>query len=131
MEKDSGEIVIPVLAEQIHVDTVAVQTGGVRIVKRTKSHEELIEQQLRADNVTVKRVPVNRIVDGPQPVTQTDEGDLIIPIVQEVLKIERHWVVTEELHVSRSVQTVLHQETVKVYQEEAVVERFETPSESV
>lgn len=124
MKDDSSEIVIPVLAEHVHVDTVPVLTGGVRIVKRLESHDELVEQQLRVQNVEVTRIPVNRIVDGPQAVVRTPEGDLIIPVVEEILKIERQWVVREEIHISRLEKLLDHRETVSVTREEVEIERY-------
>jgi len=125
-EPDGDEIVIPVVAEELHVDTVSVPTGGVRIIKSVVGHEEVIEQELRRERVEVRRVPVHRVVSGPQPIIQT-EDTLIVPIVQEILKIEREWVVTEEVHISRSEETQTHQQRVVLRHEEAKVERYELP----
>jgi uncharacterized protein (TIGR02271 family) len=121
-EKD--EIVIPVVAEELQVDKVSVPTGGVRIIKSVSAHEEIVEQELRRERVEVRRVPVHRVVDGPQPIIQT-EDTLIVPIVQEILKIEREWVVTEEIHISRSQESQTHQERVVLNREEAKVEHYD------
>ena len=129
-QSEKDEIVIPVVAEELHVDKVSVPTGGVRIVKSVVAHEEVIEQELLRERVEVKRVPVHRVVDGPQPIVQTEDS-LIIPIVQEIVRIEREWVVTEEIHISRSQQTQTHQERVVLNREEAKVERYDSPDPSL
>lgn len=118
------EIVIPVIAEQLNVNAVPVSTGGVRIIKRVIGNEESIEQELRKETVDIRRVKVNRTVDGPQPVTQIG-NTLIVPIVEETLRIERQWVVTEEVHISRREEKTCHQEKVVLQHEEVGFERFE------
>jgi len=34
MASDESDVVVPVIAEQLHVDAEPVETGGVRVVKR-------------------------------------------------------------------------------------------------
>ena len=127
MHESDEEIVIPVIAEQLHVDTVVVPTGGVRVTKRVVQHDQLVEQELAVDKVSIHHVPVNRVVDGPhQPIQQRD-GVLIVPIVEEVLKIERQWILKEELHISRNQETINHRETITLNREEATVERMDEP----
>jgi uncharacterized protein (TIGR02271 family) len=123
---DEEERVIPVIAEHLHVDAVPVSTGGVRIVKRVTGHEELIERELSKQRVEVKRVKVDRQVDGPQPVIQTGDT-LIVPIVEETLRIERRWVVTEEIHITRVEEKTPFRETVTLNREEVSFERFDKP----
>lgn len=124
MSNEKEEIVVPVVAEQLHVDAVPVLKGGVRVVKRVVEHEYLIDQELRRDHVEVKRVKVNRVVDGPQQPVQSG-NTTVIPIVEEVLRIERQWVVTEEIHLTRTEETNVHQEKIVLNREEATVERFD------
>ena len=125
-EDDSLErdLVIPVVQESVNVDATPVVTGGVRVTKRVESNDEVIEQQLRTSHADVKRVKVNRVVDGPQAARR--EGDtLIIPVVSEVLKIEKQWVVTEEIHITQRQELETVQQTVPVNYEQAVIERVD------
>ena len=123
---DEEELVIPVIEEQLRVDAVPVATGGVRIVKRVKGHEELIERELRSDRVEVRRVKVDREVDGPQQIVQAGDT-LIVPIVEETLRIERRWVVTEEIHITRTEEKTPFRETMVLNREEVSFERFDRP----
>lgn len=127
MEEDQGEIVIPVLAESLHVDTATASTGGVRVIKRIVTDQQMLDHHLRTENVEIKRIPMNKVVDGPQPTIQTDDL-IIIPVVQEVLKIERQWVVTEEIHVSKSAKVIHVQEPIGVAHEVVTIERLDAAS---
>lgn len=124
MSNDKDEVIVPVIAEQLHVDAVPVLKGGVRVVKRTVGQEHLVEQELRRDHVEVKRVKVHRVVDGPQEAIQSG-NTIVIPVVEEVLRIERQWVVTEEIHLIRTEETSTFRDKVIVNREEATVERFD------
>ena len=74
----------------------------------------------------VKRLTVNRVVDGLLSVRY--EGDtMIVPILEEVLIVEKRCMLKEELHISkRRVETHTPQR-VTVRSEEVTVERIENP----
>ena len=124
MESKSDEVVVPVLREDVIADTLPVQTGGVRVTKTVEQHEHIVEQEIRKGHVDVKRIQTNRIVDGPQPPHKSG-NTLIVPIVSEVLRIEKQWVVTEEIHITQLEQRETVRETVPVKEEHARVERLD------
>jgi len=124
MNRGDDEVVIPVVSEELHVDAVPVQTGSVRVTKRVYSHDELIEQELRTGKVEVKRVRVDRPVDGPQAVVRSG-NTLVIPVVSEVLKVERIWVVTEEIYITQTEERKTVNEAVSVNREEVEIERLD------
>jgi uncharacterized protein (TIGR02271 family) len=124
------DVVVPVLQEQMHVDAKPVTTGGVRVTKHVQSHNELVEQQLRTSHADVKRVKTNRVVDGPQP-AQRVGNTLIIPVVSEVIHVEKRWVVTEEIHITQREEVETVQQTVPISHEEADIERFDEEGNSV
>ena len=129
MNESGDEIVIPVISEELNVGTVTVPTGGVRFIKRVVQHEQVIQQELATDRVSIQHVAINRVVDGPdQPILQRD-GVLVVPIVEEVLKIERQWILKEELHITRVRETVNHEESVTLNREEVDVERMQAPDD--
>ena len=123
-QKPEDEIVVPVFAEELHADAVPVETGGVRVTKRLETHQEVLEQELRKSHVQVKRVKTNRVVDGPQP-AQRSGNTLIIPVVSEVLRIEKQWVVTEEIHIIESEERETIQQNVDVSREAPHIERLD------
>lgn len=130
MSDKPEEIAIPLVSEEIHPGARQVVTGGVRVVKRTVPHEETVQQELRHDKVEVRRVQLNRQVEGPQSPRQ--EGDtLIVPVVEEVLRVERVWVLKEEIHLRRITTSELHEDKVVVSREEADVERLDPQGNTV
>jgi stress response protein YsnF len=130
MEDNREDLVVPVISEELHADAVPVVTGGVRVTKRIHTNDELLEQELRKSHAEVKRVKTNRVVDGPQPVQRVG-NTLIIPVVSEVLRVEKHWVVTEEIHITQTEETETVQQTVPVSREEAEIERLDATGNAV
>ena len=125
MADEHGDIVVPVIREEAHVGTVPVQTGAVRVTKSRETHEELIEQELRKGSADVQRVPVHRVVDGPQP-PRREGSTFIIPVVSEVLNgCEKQWVVTEEIRIVRTETADLVQQKVELQSERARIERVD------
>jgi stress response protein YsnF len=121
----SGErLVIPVLAETVSVGRRLVETGGgVRVTKRVRERAEVIEEALLQEDVTVERVAVNRIVDAAP--AQRQEGDtLVIPVLEEVLVIEKRLLLREEVRVTRRQRVVREPRTVTLREERAEVERM-------
>jgi hypothetical protein len=66
-----------------------------------------IDEPLFTDEVSVERVPVNRIVDKAPETRQ--EGDVtIIPVIEEVITVEKRLLLREEVRIRRS-RTEVHQ----------------------
>src|SRR5947209_12349028 len=123
-ENNGEDYVVPVVSEELHADAVPVTTGSVRVVKRVEGHEEILEQELRHGRVEVKRIKTNRAVDGPQA-PQRNGKTLVVPVVSEVLRVSKEWVVTEEIHITQIEDTERVQERVQVNREVAEIERVD------
>ena len=120
---DAGrETVIPVFEENLSVSKRVVETARVRVSRVTHDYQQVVDELLQHEKVEVERVPVDRPVDAMPSVRQ--EGDVtIIPVVEEVVKIERHLVLKEEVHIRRVKHTERHQETITLRRQEAVISR--------
>jgi stress response protein YsnF len=124
MDRQDNEVVVPVINEELHADAIPVQTGGVRVIKHVEGHDEVLEQELRKGRVDVKRVKTDRVVDGPQPVQRVG-NTLVVPVVSEVLHVEKRWVVIEEIHLTQIEERETVQQSVTVNREEAEIERLD------
>jgi len=125
MQQEEGKVVVPVIQEEVHADAKPVQTGGVRVTKSTETHDELIEQELRKGRAEVKRIQINRAVDGPQQPYRSG-NTLVIPLVSEALQgCEKRWVLTEEIRITQIEETQVVQQKVPVSKEHVRIERLD------
>ena len=115
-------MVVPVLVEELEVQKRVVETGKVRMTKVVHEREVVVDEPLLHDNVTITRVPMQRVVDGPVPVRE-EQGTTILSVVEEVLVVEKRWMLREEIHI-RKRRTETHQpQPITLRSEEVQVER--------
>jgi len=119
-------IVIPLAIEQAEVTKRTVPVAQVAVRTVTEERDEVIDVPLATERVEITRVPVDRIVDSAPPIQE--QGDVtIIPVVEEVIVVERRLRVKEEIHLRRVRMTERHHETVKVRTQTVDITR--TPAE--
>jgi uncharacterized protein (TIGR02271 family) len=123
-------VVVPLYAEEISVTKRKFPTGRVRVSTLTREDEELLDQCLTNERVTVERIPVGKTV-SEMPRTRNDGETIIVPIVDEVLVVQRRLILREEVHIRRERRTERHQERVKVRKQEAVVTRLPADHEGI
>ena len=99
----------------------------MRITKLVHEREEVVNVPRVREEVTVERVTLNRMVDAP--VSMRQEGDtLIIPLLEEVIVVEKRLMVKEELRITKRRIEEHASQQVTLRREEVVVERLD-PSE--
>jgi uncharacterized protein (TIGR02271 family) len=133
----SEQIVIPVIAEEAEAGARQVKTGAVRVRKTVVEQNRILHQALASEHVEVERIPKNEMVAGPLPVR--DEGDtIVIPVVEEVVRIEKSWRLTEEIRLNKhrtehveSIPVTVHRDQVTVERIPADQERMESASEKI
>jgi uncharacterized protein (TIGR02271 family) len=121
VEKVENKKKIPVLQEELEVGKRKVETGVTRVQKTVHEREEVIDQPLVKEEVQVERVPINRYVEGPVPVREED-GVTIVPLLEEVLVVEKKLMLKEELRITKRTKTVRDPQRVILRSEEALVE---------
>lgn len=120
--RGSRRFVVPVVVEELEVGRRVATTGVVRVQKRVHEREQLVEETITREDVQIERTPVGRLVDAP-PAMRNEGDTLIIPIVEEVLVVEKRLRLKEEVRVTwrRAVEPTA--ERVVLREEELVVER--------
>ncbi|ANY83914.1 hypothetical protein BB934_35765 (plasmid) [Microvirga ossetica] len=122
-----AEEVVP-LAEEIA--TIAKrQVVTVRVQTLTDTVEELAHAEVQRESVEVTRVPIDKVVETA-PAIRTDGDVTILPIVEEVLVVEKRLVLKEELHIRRRIATESVEVPVTLRKQRAIVER-EAPDDPV
>ena len=97
---EATKVSIPLIEEQIVVDSHKVVTERVLINKNVEEQEELINLPLLSENYRVERIPINLTVDSPPSVRHVDDT-IIIPVVDEVAVVTKQLVLREELRITR------------------------------
>jgi uncharacterized protein (TIGR02271 family) len=114
---------IPLIEEEVRIEKREMPTGRVRIRTTTDTIEEIARATLNEDAVEVTRVRVGREVDAA-PLVRTEDGVVIIPILEEVLVVEKRLVLKEELHIRRSVTREDIEVPITLRKQRAMVERL-------
>ncbi len=121
----TDEHVIPVIAEELEVETRRVVRGKVLVNKRVETHEEVVNIPVTNEEVVVEHVPVNTLVEGKPPEVREENGVLIIPVLEEVVVVEKRLMLREVLRVAKHRTTTSTAETVLLRREVVDVERVE------
>ncbi|MFP5512309.1 MAG: YsnF/AvaK domain-containing protein [Alphaproteobacteria bacterium] len=126
LPREEGDAVIPLHDESVTVGKQRVERSRVRVTTRVSKREAMVRESLEHEEATVTRVPIDREIDAHPGIRQ--EGDVtVIPLVEEVLVVERRLMLREELHIRKSRRTVEVEQPVTLRSEEAVVERVTAP----
>lgn len=116
------QAVVPVVEEQVVVEKRPVAKGRVRVHKKIDERQETIDLPLTRERVDVRHVMIDREVNDFLPIRR--EGDTtIIPVVEEVLVVEKKLRLKEEIHIVRRREQDRHVEEVTLKQERAEIER--------
>ena len=128
-ERQPEDLRIPLHLEEVSVPRREIKKANVRIALITGTREQLIDKELTHVRVEIERVPIGRTIEVVPPIGQ--EGDItIIPVVEEVVVVERRLVLKEEIRVRRVSTKEQHRETVVLRQQEAVITREDPDSPS-
>jgi uncharacterized protein (TIGR02271 family) len=115
---------VPVTEERLRVEKRDVASGRVRVETRTETVEEIVRISLGSDLVEIRRVPIGREVASPPPV-RTEVDITIVPILEEVVVVQRRLVLKEEVHLVRRVQSETLEVPVELRKQHAVVSRLD------
>ncbi|EIM26746.1 YsnF/AvaK domain-containing protein [Microvirga lotononidis] len=125
-----AEEAIPVVAERAIIDKRQVVTGHVRVRTVTDTVEELAHASVQREEVAVTRVPIDRVVEtGPE--IRTDGDVTIVPVLEEVLVVEKRLVLKEELHIRRHTKTEAVEVPVTLRKQRAIIEREDSEGATV
>ena len=116
-------VVIPLAAEELSVRKRRVERGIVRARTRVETREEVIDEPLVSERIEVERVPVDRFVDGDPPVVRDEDGVLVVPILEEVLVVEKRLRLKEEVRLVKRRVTVNDPQRVTLRREVVEIER--------
>jgi uncharacterized protein (TIGR02271 family) len=118
-----SEDVIPLVEETATIGKRELVTGRVRVRTVTDTIEELAHADVQRETVEVTRVPVDKVVETA-PEIRTEGDVTIVPILEEVLVVEKRLVLKEELHIRRRVAAETVEVLVTLRKQRSIVERL-------
>ena len=121
------EAVLPLVQEDLVVGKRRVETGRVRISVNTDIEERVVRETLRSERTELERVPIGReLADGePTPaMRQEADGTVVVPVLEEVLVVERRLVLKEEIRMRLVAVDETVEQPMAVRRQRATVERL-------
>lgn len=116
-------VVVPVIKEQLVISKEQIETGKVRIQKRVTEEHVSVNIPVVQEGYHIERRPGNKeLLTEPPPVRYEGEN-IIIPVIREVLVVQKHYEVIEEVHVIKTKAETPHQEEVILRKETVEVQR--------
>jgi uncharacterized protein (TIGR02271 family) len=113
---------IPVVEESARIGKRVREAGQLVVYVTPHEHVQQVEVPLVEEHVEVRRVPVNQFIDGPVA-TRHEGNTTIVPVVEEVLVVEKRLMLREEVHVTRRRVETRQRQDVTLRREEARVLR--------
>ncbi|MDO6391190.1 YsnF/AvaK domain-containing protein [Pontibacter sp. BT731] len=114
---------IPVIEEQVLVEKEVRETGSVHIAKEVHRENVDLDLPIIHEEAEIERVEINQYVDTPPPPVRYEGDKMIIPVLKEVLVVEKRLLVVEEIHVTRRRTEEHNTEHIELLREEIRVER--------
>jgi uncharacterized protein (TIGR02271 family) len=113
---------IPLVEERLTVTKRQVESGRVRVHVTVEEREEVVTEQILRDELQIERVPRNvRITEVPH--VRLEGNTTIVPVVQEVVVVEKALLLVEEIHICRRSVTETAEIPVSLRSERARIER--------
>ena len=127
----TDKVVMPVMEEHLTVGKQEIETGKVTVTKKVHSEQQVVDIPVVEEEVDVQRIPFNQYIESTPPAVRYEGEKTIIPILKEVLVVEKKLVLVEEVHITRKQNhsTISQQETLR--QEEVIVNRVDTNPTSI
>jgi uncharacterized protein (TIGR02271 family) len=121
MAQEQEVAAIPLVEERVSIAKREVETGRYRIRVRVEERQEMVPAELSHDEVEIERVPMNRTLTA-LPSVRLEGSTTVIPVVEEVVVVEKKLVLVEEIHVRRKSEVRTEQVPVTLRSEQAEIE---------
>lgn len=99
-ETTEDAVVVPIVREEMKVRKRTVETGRVVVRKVVRERHEEVDEPLMREEVEVRRVPVGRVV-AEVPEVREEGDELVVPVLEEVLVVQKQIFLKEELRITR------------------------------
>lgn len=121
---EQGEIVVPLIAEEIVVGKKTVETGGVRVHKTVREDVQRIDEPIVREHLDVERVEINQFVEVAPAIRH--EGDvMIVPVLEEVVVTQKRLLLREEVRLTKRREEISNAQEITLRREEITLEKID------
>jgi len=125
-----SEDVVPLVEETPRIEKREAVKANIRIHTAVDTVEEFARADLKSEDVEITRVPIDKAVEVA-PSVRTEDDVVIVPVLEEVLVVEKRLILKEELHIRRRTKTETVDIPVQLRRQRAVVERVNPDDEQM
>jgi len=122
MDKQEEVAAIPLVEERLSIEKRQVEAGRLRVRISVNEREERVPVSLSHDEVEVERIPKN-VPLSELPGVRIEGNTTVIPVVEEVVVVEKRLMLVEEIHVRRKSTPRTEEVPVTLRSEQATIER--------
>lgn len=122
MAEEQEVAAIPLVEERVAVEKRQVEAGRTRIRISVEQREEQVPVEFAHDEVEIERVPRGLPLQS-LPSVRLEGTTTIIPVVEEVVVVEKRLVLVEEIHVRRNSATQRREVPVTLRAEQVAIEQ--------
>lgn len=123
---------IPVTEDVLVVGRRTVEVGTVRVSKTTETRQTIVDEPVIAEELQIERHRLDRIVSHDEPPVMRTEGDTtVIPVLEEVLVVEKRLMLREEVRITRIRRVEHASREIALRREHVHVERTEASDETL
>jgi hypothetical protein len=119
----ADEGVLRLLVEELSVGRRQVETGRLQVRRTTRARIAEVDEELELVEAQVERVPVGAYVEVRPEVRET-EDEIVIPVIEEVVVVERRLMLREEIRIRKVRRSERHREQVTLRAQEADILRL-------
>ena len=122
---ERGEIVVPLIAEEISISKKVVETGGIRVHKTVSETVQQINEPIIREHLDVERVEINQFVETAPAIRY--EGDvMIVPVLEEVVVTQKRLLLREEVRFTKRREEIANVQEVTLRREEINLEKIDS-----
>jgi len=114
---------LPLMEERVEIKKRVVTTGKVRVVTHTETVEEVARAVLEGQEASVETVELDQPVTGPAPMVRTEDGVTIIPVLEEILVVEKRLFLKREIRIRLEATSETVEVPVRLRKQRVKVER--------
>jgi stress response protein YsnF len=92
---------VPLVEERLEVKKRTVTTGKVRVVTHTETVEEVARAVLNGEEADVQTIELDQPIVGPVPQIRTEGDVIIVPVLEEIMVVEKRLVLKREIRITR------------------------------